>query len=469
MEHRQPRHRPDPAARRRSRCASGQLHRRRLRALRLLPGLDHRVHRAASAASLARYRQAGVRSSAWPRCCAARPPRALVAARPDLPARRAARAAAVPRRAAADRLETLEVARPDLPLPGSAARHRRRRACACERGSFTVVTGRIGAGKTTLLQALLGLLPPTRGEIRWNGAPVADPAHFFVPPRSAYTPQVPRLFSETLRDNILMGLPERRGGPGRGAAPGRAGARPGATWPRGWNAGRAARRAAVGRAGAARRRRAHVRARRRAAGLRRPLQRARRARPSALLWERVFARARRDLPGRLAPPRRPAPRRPDHRAQGRRASRPRARWTTCWRPPTRCGACGRAKRPRPTRPRTSLRRHAALKPAGRAGPPDTPADAPEPRPAPRRARAPAPPFQLHPRPANTPLAGLADAARAPGRGPPDEGPMRYGTYGGECAGTFEPRAPFGLVKGQERGRATSRPTTRDYPLNLEEP
>ena len=29
-----------------------------------------------------------------------------------------------------------------------------------------------------------------------------------MPPHSAYTPQVPRLFSETLRDNILMGLPE---------------------------------------------------------------------------------------------------------------------------------------------------------------------------------------------------------------------------------------------------------------------
>jgi ATP-binding cassette subfamily B protein len=37
---------------------------------------------------------------------------------------------------------------------------------------------------------------------------VADPATFFVPPHSAYTPQVPRLFSETLRDNILLGLPE---------------------------------------------------------------------------------------------------------------------------------------------------------------------------------------------------------------------------------------------------------------------
>jgi ATP-binding cassette subfamily B protein len=36
---------------------------------------------------------------------------------------------------------------------------------------------------------------------------VDDPAMFFVPPRSAYTAQVPRLFSESLRDNLLMGLP----------------------------------------------------------------------------------------------------------------------------------------------------------------------------------------------------------------------------------------------------------------------
>jgi ATP-binding cassette subfamily B protein len=77
-----------------------------------------------------------------------------------------------------------------------------------ERGSFTVVTGRIGSGKTTLLKALLGLLPRDGGEIYWNGRPVEDPATFFVPPRSAYTAQVPLLFSEPLRDNILMGLPE---------------------------------------------------------------------------------------------------------------------------------------------------------------------------------------------------------------------------------------------------------------------
>lgn len=76
------------------------------------------------------------------------------------------------------------------------------------RGTLTVVTGRIGAGKTTLLRTLLGLLPQDAGEIRWNGEIVDDPAPFFVPPRAAYTAQVPRLFSETLKQNVLLGLPD---------------------------------------------------------------------------------------------------------------------------------------------------------------------------------------------------------------------------------------------------------------------
>jgi ATP-binding cassette subfamily B protein len=76
------------------------------------------------------------------------------------------------------------------------------------KGTFTVVTGRIGSGKSTLLRVLLGLLPHEAGAIYWNGQPVEYPAHFFVPPRSAYTPQAPRLFSETLQDNILQGVPE---------------------------------------------------------------------------------------------------------------------------------------------------------------------------------------------------------------------------------------------------------------------
>ena len=76
------------------------------------------------------------------------------------------------------------------------------------RGSFTVITGRIGSGKTTLLKVLLGLLPAQAGQIGWNGQPVKDPASFFILPRCAYTAQVPRLFSDSLRHNILLGLPE---------------------------------------------------------------------------------------------------------------------------------------------------------------------------------------------------------------------------------------------------------------------
>jgi ATP-binding cassette subfamily B protein len=75
------------------------------------------------------------------------------------------------------------------------------------RGETVVVTGRIGAGKTTLLKALLGLAPREAGEIRWNGAAVDEPGAFFGPPRTAYTPQAPRLFSETLEENIRQGAP----------------------------------------------------------------------------------------------------------------------------------------------------------------------------------------------------------------------------------------------------------------------
>ncbi len=106
-----------------------------------------------------------------------------------------------------DRLETLS-------LKGLTCRHpatgRGVKDVSLElpRGSFTVVTGRIGSGKTTLLELVLGLLPASAGEMRWNGRVVDDPRTFMVPPRCAYTPQVPRLYSDTLRDNILMGMRE---------------------------------------------------------------------------------------------------------------------------------------------------------------------------------------------------------------------------------------------------------------------
>lgn len=152
---------------------------------------------------LAHYQQAGVAFGRMQVLLGDAPPQALVAPTP-LDLRGPLPAVLVPTRGATDRLALLEVrgltyrhpqsghgvAAVDLRLP---------------RGTLTVVTGRVGAGKTTLLRALLGLLPHEAGAIRWNGQEVADAASFFVPPRAAYTPQVPRLFSATLRENIVLG------------------------------------------------------------------------------------------------------------------------------------------------------------------------------------------------------------------------------------------------------------------------
>jgi len=72
-------------------------------------------------------------------------------------------------------------------------------------GSLTVITGRVGSGKSTLLKALLGLLPVTEGNIFWNNIQVEHPSKFFIPPYSAYTPQVPSLLSVTVRENLMLG------------------------------------------------------------------------------------------------------------------------------------------------------------------------------------------------------------------------------------------------------------------------
>ncbi|MER6503590.1 ATP-binding cassette domain-containing protein [Streptomyces sp. NPDC001455] len=75
-------------------------------------------------------------------------------------------------------------------------------------GTITVITGEVGSGKTTLLRAMLGLYEGATGEIWWNGERVDDPAEFLVPPLVAYTLQTPRLLSGTLRENVLLGLPD---------------------------------------------------------------------------------------------------------------------------------------------------------------------------------------------------------------------------------------------------------------------
>lgn len=155
---------------------------------------------------LAVYKQTGVAFARMGALLGGAPPAALVAHTP-LYLRGPLPPAPPPERSATDRLDLVEargltyrhpqsgrgIAAVDLRLP---------------RGSLTVVTGRVGAGKTTLLQTLLGLLPPEAGEVLWNGQIVDGAASFLTPPRVAYTSQAPRLFSESLKQNILLGLPD---------------------------------------------------------------------------------------------------------------------------------------------------------------------------------------------------------------------------------------------------------------------
>ncbi len=152
---------------------------------------------------VARYRQIGVSVERMERLMGDAPPEELIAFSDvhlagELP--RMAQLARDPRG-----LERLSVAGLSYHHPDT-GRGIEEVSFSIEAGSFTVLTGRVGCGKTTVLRALLGLLPRERGEITWNGTTIEKPDAFFVPPRCAYTAQVPRLFSDSLRQNILMGL-----------------------------------------------------------------------------------------------------------------------------------------------------------------------------------------------------------------------------------------------------------------------
>ena len=154
---------------------------------------------------LKRYRQVGVSLKRTLMLLQGASPQTLVANDPTVTMRGPLPAVPVVAKTRDDVLHQLDVQGLTFHYPGT-SKGIDEIALRIRRGDHIVVTGRIGSGKTTLLRTVLGLLPADTGEVRWNDQRVADPAIFFVPPRVAYTPQVPRLFSEPLRDNILMGM-----------------------------------------------------------------------------------------------------------------------------------------------------------------------------------------------------------------------------------------------------------------------
>ena len=154
------------------------------------------------------YRQIGVSIERLVELMPGSPPEKLVERNPTHLFRKAADPVHV-EKTEADRLETLEVRGVTYVYPDS--EHGVHDIdLSLKKGSFTVITGRVSSGKSTLLRVLLGSLPLQAGELRWNGKTVKDASKVLMPPRVSYTSQVPRLFSEELRGNILLGLPEDR-------------------------------------------------------------------------------------------------------------------------------------------------------------------------------------------------------------------------------------------------------------------
>ena len=308
-------------------------------------GCDHRVHRAVRHRAGAATSRPASRSSRMAAAAGRAPPSRLVQHGAGLPQRPAARPSRRRRRAAADRLRTLDVRDLTYRYPRRRARRRAASTSTLERGSLhrDHRAHRLGQDDPAA-RAARPAAAPTRARSAGTARSWPTPRAFFAPPRSAYTPQVPRLFSETpARQHPARPAARARSTCPRALARGRARARRGRAWPHGLDTpvGPRGVRLSGGQVQRAAAARMFVRARR-PAGLRRPLQRARRGDRAPALGARLRPARHATVPGRLAPPRRPAPRRPDHRAQ-RRRRRATGRSTTCSRARPRCAACGTAK------------------------------------------------------------------------------------------------------------------------------
>ncbi len=74
-------------------------------------------------------------------------------------------------------------------------------------GARVALVGASGAGKTTLFSVLLGFVPASGGQVRWDGAPLSALKPSSIRAQMAWVPQEPVLFSGTVRHNLLLGRP----------------------------------------------------------------------------------------------------------------------------------------------------------------------------------------------------------------------------------------------------------------------
>jgi len=88
-------------------------------------------------------------------------------------------------------------------------------------GEILVLLGRNGAGRSSLLQALAGWLPVRDGRWSWAGRPLQGlPAHRVARAGVGFVPQTRDIFPRlTVRQNLLLGLPQAAVPAPRGRVP----------------------------------------------------------------------------------------------------------------------------------------------------------------------------------------------------------------------------------------------------------
>jgi ATP-binding cassette subfamily C protein LapB len=97
------------------------------------------------------------------------------------------------------------------PTPGGGPRVLKNVTLRFAPGERVAILGRIGSGKSTVLRLLAGLYQPSEGMVEVDGLDLRqiDPADFRA--RVGFVSQDPRLFSGSLRDNVLLDRPAADG------------------------------------------------------------------------------------------------------------------------------------------------------------------------------------------------------------------------------------------------------------------
>ena len=75
-------------------------------------------------------------------------------------------------------------------------------------GEVTVLLGRNGAGKTTTLRSIMGLTPPAKGRILFQGEPIHSlPTHSIVRKGIGYVPEDQGVFGDlTVAENVKVAM-----------------------------------------------------------------------------------------------------------------------------------------------------------------------------------------------------------------------------------------------------------------------